>query len=234
MKLTVRLGLLLGLCLASAVEAHAQARDLADGQIWVQVLAIGALSANWRSHVEAQPRVMDNGSELGLSIVRTAIGRQVTPRLSLWLGHAWVPRTLGEGVQHEQRIFQQLLVTTPLPGEWATTTRLRVEQRWLDPWADASHRVRLLVRAQKPIGTSRASSVIVYDEAMYTLDATVLGPGKGFDRNRLAALFGRRLSQSISIETGYIWEHSRLQGDLRRNDHVISGVVNLIVPRRSS
>jgi len=223
-------GVLIGWLIAAAPVF---AQDLQDGQVWVQVLGIGALSTNWRSHIEVQPRVMDDGSELGLTILRTALGRQVTPRLSIWLGHAWVPRSLGEGVQHEQRIFQQLSMTRPVPGRWATTTRLRIEQRWLDPWTDASHRVRLLVRGQRPIGTSRAS-VIVYDEAMYTVDATTLGPPQGFDRNRLAALLGRRLSQSASIETGYIWEHARLQGGVRRNDHVISAVINLTIPRPSS
>jgi hypothetical protein len=209
------------------------AQDLQDGQLWVQSVATVSLTPNWRAHLELQPRLINDASELGLTIVRTAIGRQVAPGVTLWLGHAWIPRTAGDETVHEQRIWQQLLMTgAPIVG-WTPTVRARLEQRWLDPWTDASHRVRLLVRGQKPIGTSR-TSIIVYDEGMYTFDTTMLGPPQGFDRNRLAALLGRRLSQLASIEAGYIWEHARLQGGGRRNDHVISAVINLTIPRPSS
>ncbi|NOT43117.1 MAG: DUF2490 domain-containing protein, partial [Acidobacteria bacterium] len=66
----------------------AAAQDTSEAQLWVQALALGRLSEHWRSHLEVQPRVMDDVSELGLTIVRTAVGYQVSPRASVWLGHA--------------------------------------------------------------------------------------------------------------------------------------------------
>jgi len=68
----------------------------------------------------------------------------------------------------------------------------RVKQRWLQPWDDASHRVRLLARAQRPLGAATPWAVFTYDEAMFTLDHTRRGPARGFDRNRLAAGLVRR------------------------------------------
>lgn len=219
----------LALLLLSAVDGRAQQNP--DRQVWLQGLALGQLSENWRSHLEVQPRWFDDSSELGLTIVRTAIGRRVTPRVTAWLGHAWVPRTFGEGVRHEQRIWQQLSMAGPALGAWTTSGRLRVEQRWLDPWDGVSHRVRMMARAQRPVGTTRQWGVWAYDELMVTLDDTPRGPQDGFDRNRLSAGISRRLSPLVSFDAGYVWERG-VFGTGRRNDHVGLGVLYLNWPRR--
>jgi Protein of unknown function (DUF2490) len=215
---------------AALTGTTAAAQDSPDSQAWVQALAVGAVSAHWRTHVEVQPRFMNGASELGLTIVRTAVGRSVAPRVSVWLGHAWVPRALGTGVRHEQRIWQQLLLTSPAVGGWTPTARLRVEQRWLEPWQGASHRVRVLTRAQRPLGVGTQWSVFAYDEAMFTLDRTPRGPARGYDRNRLSAGLARRSSPIVSTDIGYIWENAVIPGG-HRNDHVFIVVLNLSMPR---
>ena len=194
------------------------------------MLALGQLGEQWRSHVEVQPRLVDDASELGLTIVRTALGRRVAPRLTAWLGHAWVPRTLGAGVRHEQRFWQQLSWAAPARGGWTPSARLRVEQRWQAPWTGASHRVRLLIRAQRSVAPRTAYSVFAYDEVMTTLDRTPGGPARGFDRNRLSAGLSRRFSPVASADLGYLWERAVVPGG-HRHDHVIVAVLNLTVPR---
>ncbi|HUU35353.1 MAG TPA: DUF2490 domain-containing protein, partial [Vicinamibacterales bacterium] len=174
-------------CLLVLVARTAGAQDAPDTQAWGQVLALGEIGEDWRTHVEVQPRFMNDASELGLTIVRTAVGRRVAPRATVWLGHAWVPRTLGAGVQHEQRIWQQLTLTAPAAGRWAPSARIRLEQRWLDPWQGLSHRLRVLGRAQRPLGRDTPWALFAYNEGMFTLDRTPRGPSRGFDRNRLAA-----------------------------------------------
>ena len=109
--------LLLFLCFF-AVTGEARAQDTMDSQLWMQTLAIGQLGPRWRTHLELQPRMFDNMSELGLTLVRTAIGRQLTPRVSVWVGHAWVPRTLGPTTTHENRLWQQVSITLPRAGQW--------------------------------------------------------------------------------------------------------------------
>lgn len=210
----------------------ASAQDTEDSQLWFQTLAIGQLSEEWRAHLELQPRLFNNGSELALTLVRTAVGRQVAPRLTLWLGHAWVPRTLGATTSHEQRIWQQASITLPSAGRWAATARARLEQRWLDPWDNASHRLRLLGRLQRPLGSSPRWSIAFYNETMVTLDTTRNGPARGFDRNRLYSGVIRRLSPAASIEVGHIWENSTIRGPAQRNDQVLIGVLNLAFSRR--
>ena len=206
------------------------AQDNPDTQVWVQVLALGQIGDDWRTHVEVQPRFMNDASELGLTIVRTAVGRRVAPRLTAWLGHAWVPRTLGAGVRHEQRIWQQLSFAGPAFGRWTPSARLRIEQRWLEPWVGVSHRVRLLARAQRPLRPGSAWGLFTYDEVMITLDRTPRGPARGVDRNRLSGGLSRRLSAVASTDLGYIWETATIAGG-RRNDHMLSVVLNLNAPR---
>lgn len=203
--------------------------DEQDAQAWVQALAIGQLSENWRTHLELQPRVFDNVSELGLTLVRTAVGRRVAPSVTAWIGHAWVPRSLGPTTRHEQRLWQQLSLVLPSAPAWTNTARIRLEQRWLTPWDGTSHRLRLLARTQRALGGPWA--LAIYNEAMVTLDRTTGGPSRGYDRNRLYSGLMRRISPVVTVEVGYIWENSTIPGPLQRNDHVTIGVLNLAFPQ---
>lgn len=219
-----------GIILALTMPAPALAQTSPDMQTWVQALAIGQVSDRWRTHLEVQPRVMEDSSELGLTIVRTAIGRKMSSRATLWLGHAWVPRTLGTGIRHEQRLWQQLSLVGPAAGRWTSTARLRLEQRWLTPWDGTSHRVRMMARTQRPLGKTTPWGVFAYDEVMVTLDRTPRGPLRGYDRNRLAAGLSRRYSPAVSSDIGYIWENAVVPSG-KRNDHVMVAVLNLALSR---
>lgn len=218
-------------CLMHGTASPAVAQHTQDQQLWAQGLALGRLG-DWRTHLELQPRFFDEASELGLTIARTAIGRALSPRASAWLGYAWVPRTSGQGVRHEQRVWQQLLVTPPAVAGWAPSVRLRLEQRWLEPWENTSHRLRTLVRAQRAIDAGRRWQVASYNELMVTFDDTPRGPAQGYDRNRFYTGVMRTMTASATIEAGYIWEHSPLPGPGDKHDHAAIGVVTLQWPRR--
>jgi hypothetical protein len=221
------------LALAAIVwlPAAATAQQDPDRQVWAQVVASGQLSENWRSHLEVQPRFFNDASELGITLIRGAIGRRLHPRATLFLGYGWFPRTLGAGVRHERRAWQQLSLTGPVLGEWATSARVRLEQRTLTPWEDVSHRLRLLARVQRGAAVAGQWGVYSYNETFLTLDDTAQGPSSGFDRNRASAGLSRRFSATVSVDAGYLWEHG-VFGAGRRNDHVAIGVLALSWPRR--
>lgn len=227
MRRFVSVLLLLSLLRPEAVLAQ----DLDDFQIWVQTLAQGRLSENWRSHFEVWPRWFDDGSELGLTIMRTAIGRRITSRLTGWAGYAFIPRTQGDGVRYEQRSWQQLSLTLPPSAGWTVSSRLRLEQRWLDPWEGSSHRIRGMARVQRPFRQGSRWGLAVYDEVMVTLDDTSLGPKQGFDRNRIFGGVMRSLGPAATIETGYLWEHTALAPSGSRNEHVLATSLTLQWPR---
>jgi hypothetical protein len=216
--------------LTGTVPVTAQSRH--DGQVWSQTLALGRIG-EWRTHLEVQPRVFGDVSELGLTIIRGAIGRALHPRAAVFVGYAWVPRTFGDGVRHEQRIWQQLLVTPPAVVGWTPTVRLRLEQRWQnEPWDSSSHRLRSLVRAQRPIDAARRWQIAGYNELMVTFDETPDGPRQGYDRNRFYSGLMRTVSPALTVEGGYIWEHSPIDGPGSRHDHAAIVVATLQWPRR--
>ena len=113
---------------------------------------------------------------------------------------------------------------------WTPSARLRVEQRWLEPWQGTSHRVRLLARAQRALGAKSPWGLFAYNEAFFTLDRTPRGPLRGFDRNRLSGGVVHRFLPAVSVDVGYIWE-TAVVPDGRRDHHVLVAVLNLSMPR---
>jgi len=228
----MRTALLVGVLAFDLGASPASAQDYQDGQLWSQTVATSQLSARWRSHLEFQPRVFDNVRELGITIIRTAIGSQMTPGVTVWAGHAAVARSLGPRTTWENRAWQQLSITLPRAGTWNPSARIRLEQRRLGAWSNTSHRLRLMARAQRPVRANGPWHLAVYDEVMFSLDTTPRGPFRGYDRNRAFGGMGRRLSTAFTLEGGYLWENSTVRGPGQRNDHVALVALNVAWPRR--
>lgn len=220
------LGVCLGVMLTAAPARAQDPNDLEEFQVWAQALAIGPISPNWRAHLELQPRWFDTATDLGLVIGRAAVGRRVLPRTTIWGGYALVARPAGPGTRYEQRVWEQVSLDLPAAGRWTLAGRIRIEQRFFDPWADESHRIRLLLRTQRPLGRS-PWTLAAYDEAMITVDRTAQGPNRGYDRNRAYVGLMRRVSPLLTAEFGYIYENSTIRGPQQRNDSIAIGVLNL-------
>lgn len=176
-----------------------------DVQAWVLLLGQVPVGDQWMVHGEVQPRWNDDVSQRDQVILRGGLGRRLGRRVSVWGGYGYIPRWASGDVLHEQRIWQQVSATLPRVGRWTPSLRLRQEQRFLDQWGDTSHRFRALGRMVRPIGTS-PWAVAVWDEYFVTLDDTVRGPAQGFDQNRLFLTALRRLSPSVALEAGYLWQ----------------------------
>jgi len=155
----------------------------------------------------------------------------VLPRTTVFGGMALIARTATAPTAYEKRIWEQVSLDIPPAGRWAMFGRIRLEQRWLEQWADSSHRVRFMLRTQRPLGAS-PWTLALYDETMVTLDATDDGPRRGYDRNRAYAGLMRRVSPLLTAEFGYIWENSTIAGPTQRNEQILIGVLNLGLFRR--
>jgi hypothetical protein len=217
--------------LVSASPAFAQslsAPTVHDTQLWTQVVATVKLSQKWLTHLEAQSRWSEDLQGHDQLIIRNAIGRRLSPRVTVWGGHAWTPRTLEEGWAHEQRIWEQLSATFPAVGAWTPSMRIRQEQRFLDSWGDVSHRLRMMGRAVRPVDAEKLWSIVAWNEVLITLDETENGPAQGVDQNRLFAGVLRKLSNHAGLESGYLWRTSDPAGPVaRRHDHVLFAWLNL-------
>ncbi len=221
-----RRGLAAGMLAALMTPAPAQAQQDGDRHLWLQGVAIVAPGGPWRVHLEAQPRWFEDVTAPFQVLVRSAVGRQVTPRVSLWAGYAWIGKPPGPGFAHEDRAWQQVLVSLPSPGPWQSSLRLRQEQRWQEGWSGASHRTRVFLRTSRPLGSTPWTG-IVWNEAMVTWNGTGAGPVSGFDQNRLFGGVGRRVSSRVVIEGGYVWFALRQPSGSRSDSHVGLVTANL-------
>jgi hypothetical protein len=207
----------LSLVLGSARPTVAQ--DTSDIQLWWLNVATIRLSENWRLHLEEQPRWFNDVSESYQIITRTAVGRRINDRLTLWGGYAWVAKPPGAGVQHEHRIWQQASVALPAVGQWTPSLRFRLEQRFQGEWADSSHRGRVLARGVRPLSRDGGWSLVGYDELFVTVDETAPGPLQGYDQNRLFAGVLRRVNAHASLEFGYMWINTEQGSTPNLNAH---------------
>ena len=216
-----------GVLLALVLPAAAAAQDTVDSQLWLQVVATLRLSENWRLHLEEQPRWNENWSEPWQIITRGALGRRVGPRVSLWGGYAWIAKPPGDGVTHELRIWEQLSATFPTAARWTPSLRLRIEQRFQDGWADASHRVRLMGRGVRPIDARGRWSFVGWDELMVTADDTESGPAQGIDQNRLFVGTLRQFNPKVGLEFGYLWVTTQVPASPSTHAHNLFVWLNL-------
>jgi Protein of unknown function (DUF2490) len=187
------------------VHAHAQRPAVNDLQAWLLLLGQLPVGDAWIVHAEVQPRWNDDISQRDQLLLRTALGRRLGPRVSVWAGYGYIPRWSDGERFDEQRTWQQLSATFPRIGTWAPSIRIRPEQRYLDEWGDTSHRLRALGRLVRPLGAS-PWSLALWDEYFVTVDETPGGPAQGFDQNRLFATVLRKLSADVTLEAGYMWQ----------------------------
>jgi hypothetical protein len=224
----VLLGLLTFAATAPPAALAQNAPAVHDVQLWTQFVANVNLSDKWVTHLEAQSRWSEDIHAHDQLIIRNAIGRRLSKRVTIWGGHAWTPRTLESGWAHEQRIWEQLSATFPAVGAWTPSMRVRQEQRFLDSWGDTSHRLRMMGRAVRPVDKEKRWSIVAWNELLVTLDETQNGPAQGIDQNRLFGGVLRKLSNHAGVESGYLWRTSDPAGAApRRHDHVLFAWLNL-------
>lgn len=156
---------------------------------------------------EVQPRVgnlQDRGTnnDFTMLVLRTALGYQVTPNVSIWQGYGWTP--IFEPVNlNENRIYQQLQIKSQF-HKLELVNRTRLEERWIENTGKTSIRFRHILRAMYPLDKKERWYLVGSNEIFVTLKGVPNGPATGFDQNRLFVGVNRKLNPSLSLEAGYM------------------------------
>ncbi|AMY10107.1 hypothetical protein LuPra_03335 [Luteitalea pratensis] len=218
----LRAGLVTVMMFAWASAARAQSSPaVQDLQAWVLLLGQIPVGDQWLIHAEVQPRFNDDISQADQLLLRGGIGRRFGRRVTAWAGYGYGQKWNGAPVTHEQRTWEQVNATLPKLGKWAPSMRFRQEQRFLEQSGDWSHRFRALGRVVHPIGAS-PWSFAAWDEWFVTLDDTANGPRQGFDQNRVYLTALRKISSAVTLECGYMWQHSAATTKApERNGHTL-------------
>ncbi len=212
------LTILLLFCLS---PSPARARTSIDGQYWVPFYLTIPFSEQWLGYFEVNPRVGDSLSEFDQLLIRPALGYQVTPRLSLWQGYAWVTNYRPE-FRGEHRIFQQLIYSRKY-SFLHMMNRWRLEERIIQRGQGTGIRARSMLRANFPFDRFPLWAFAVYDEIFVNLTAVGNGPLAGFDQNRLFLGFNRTLTPNYNVDIGYQNQaiNTRADGLVNRINHIL-------------
>jgi hypothetical protein len=193
-----------------------------DVQSW-SLLTVWGQHDRFRWYAEAQPRVSLNRGAFERLLLRPAVGIQVTPALSLWLGYAWTPTF--NPYKDEQRPFQQVLVENKW-GVVSLVNRSRIEERFIGGTTGASIRLRHMVRAVIRFGDSSPWGVALYDELFVTLNQQAGGPAQGFDQNRAFAGINLKVD-AWQFELGYM--NNLVHRAAPSNDRMLHNLTAMIV-----
>ena len=161
--------------------------------------------SRWSYWIDAQARYFDVGSGINQYLVRPGIGFKPGENLSVWAGYArFRSRNRAGFVVDENRYWQQLNWTS---GQWNGGTfsmRARLLERFVDAGDDMGLVLRFLTRYVRSIGTDGKKSLILGIEPFVDLRTTDWSGGTGIYQNRTYIGVGWRVSDKLSIDTGYM------------------------------
>ncbi|MEM6913831.1 MAG: DUF2490 domain-containing protein [Pseudomonadota bacterium] len=215
----------LGTLLLMTAWSLAAAQDSeSDVQAWNALAVAGPVASDspllfW---FDGHARFRDDASELGVTIVRPALGWRAHANLDLWAGYARVVsrQDLGPNIK-EDRAWQQ--ATFPLPDVLggSLSGRSRLEQRFRNTGDDTGWRFRQFIRWGKRIERTNFS-VVVWDEVFVNLHHTDWGQREGFDQNRLFVGGAWHLGDKTRVEAGYLHNLLDTPGPDEQSNHNIS------------
>lgn len=211
---------------AAALVAPAPAIASEDEQLWIGTSAWGPVSGELGVWAEAQVRVTDGASRVGVRNARIGLGWEANRDLSLYGGYAWFRLTpAGRAAVTEHRTWQQALYTLATPGTVRVVGRTRLEQRWREGQGGTSLRVRQMLRVVVPLGRPTQPALVASTEAFAEL-ADTAWIDSGADQLRSFAGVSVPLRPKVALEVGYLNQAPLQRGRAGPND---IGLANLVI-----
>lgn len=177
-----------------------------DAMLWAPVFATFERLAGPTATLEVNPRVRGDMRRLTQLLVRPWLGYRLDGGWTLHAGYGWIRNDSGRAIDEEHRAWQQATKVWQ-PGPVRLTARARLEQRFLDRDPETGHRARLMLRAERRLGTGPCYWAL-FSETFQNLDAT-RRTRSGFDQHRAFAGLGLDRGGPVRVEAGYQNVHRR-------------------------
>lgn len=216
-------GFLLAVIMVFAPQSRATEHDSGVWTIFSTTDSFPASSATSRWHYwfDAQARYFDIGSGTNQWLVRPAIGYEIRDGVKVWGGYARFRSRNGAGrVADENRYWQQLDWRA---GRWLDgniSMRVRLEQRAVDRGDDLGVVFRFMTKYVRPFAGNSDKSLIVALEPFVDLRDTDWGGDSGLAQNRVFVGMGWRLSNKLTLETGYMNQYLWVDNAEDRVNHL--------------
>lgn len=192
--------------------AQAQSTFNQDFRLWAPVYLNVNLPARFLGYMEVNPRLKEDVSTIDQLLLRPALGYQLTEKLSLWQGYAWVgnfnqPHQPSQSPFFEEnRIYQQANYKDRF-SSFKFLSRTRLEERWIEHADGTAVRFRQMLRLDYPLPIAPDWALVSYDEIFINLNTvgaiTGKGPAAGFDQNRFFVGINRTFNQYLNVDLGY-------------------------------
>jgi hypothetical protein len=239
---------------AATTTAHADPRTATDYQQWVVLNAEGNLdsvfkglrvSLNTEARALNTPRGAAKVDAMGapvaeeqnpntVYILRPAVGYQIAPWITAWVGYAWQPVFYRNEVREdimEHRLFWQGSGSWTF-GQLQIGYRTRLEHRFRatgnggtankiqgeDEWA---HRFRQQIRFAWTFVEGSPWQAIVADEILIHLNTTKYITEPGIDQNRLFFGVGYQANPETRFEVGYQNQAVHRFTDRQQMNHIL-------------
>lgn len=204
-----------------ALIGAATAAASEDTQYWQTVSVTVALPDNFKVQNEAVFRSSDAKGFYELENT-LSVGRKLNKTVTVWLGYTFDPQyDHGDFIRREHRFRQQVnfdgiakIGTVKLSG------RLRMEERWREGQTGTGWRLRPQIKASMPLAGK--VSLSVSSEPFINLNNTVFQTTDGLDRVRNAIAVSAPLGKKVTIEAGYLNQHTFRPNATDNSDHVLT------------
>ncbi|NRB50041.1 MAG: DUF2490 domain-containing protein [Saprospiraceae bacterium] len=210
---------LLILCFSLSFCFSLQAQDSETGN-WIIYIGSKKINDKWNWHHEVQYRNYNFIGDLEQLLLRTGFGVNLTPgNNNLLLGYGYIlSENYIAGTDDklsigEHRIFQQF-ITKQNFGRVSIQHRYRIEERWVEN-SDFKWRFRYFLALNIALNNKELVAdtwyLSLYDEVFLN------GQNAVFDRNRMYAALGYRVSPQLKVELGFMSQvfEKRSRGQLQ-------------------
>lgn len=216
------------LLLCSTVYAQSTEGTVSDFQNWMAISANAKVSDKWRTFAEVNPRIMDNSSRLGAAYVRPAIGYDITPNWTAWLGYVLQATNTASDNHYtlENQSYEQITYRKTFDN-LNIESRNAIEHRYLP--SEVGHRSRNRIRGEYILPSQTVWSLIGYDEVFVNFnDVAASNVKSGISQNRAYVGIGYRFNPRVQLETGYLHQYVWVGTDYAdQSNHVWSTALNL-------
>lgn len=175
-----------------------------DYGIWAPVSLKAPVWKKLEATLQLQPRfqhVPENNFTEG--IVRAGIGCELNKRWSTFGGYYWSTHT-NPAFNLERRLWQEVDYKHKL-GSCSIQNRFRLEESQRESYVGSAIRIRHQISINYPIGGKNSKYYLALsDEPFINLNEPENGPKRGFSQNRLFVGFGKRVKETVRVETGYL------------------------------
>lgn len=210
------------LLVALSAAAPAVASD--DSQLWANTTATVKLSDKWRFSEDVTARFSDNRHGLYELEMNSLLGYVVGKGITVWAGYTHDPNySAGHFTVMEHRAREQVTVDKlAMIGSGRLSGRLRTEQRWRDGLSGTGWRVRPYLKYTLPLRKGGKTALVLSEEAFFNLNTTVFQRTDGLDKTRTFIGLSTPLSKTITVEAGYLNQHTFVPNGPDNDDNVAS------------